>query len=134
MDSQIPAAFIRHEGALALADVQSKSALRAGRFRATFHDSPMGAAHLLAIFKRRANHLRKYSSPHAVQLRVAMSQFCDSLRTLAPDSVVLGSQIEFDEGRSILLAERADTLELIGCLVTVSQSAVLDEEWEALWR
>jgi hypothetical protein len=129
----LPEPFARRLSLPILAEASVQSAIREGRFRSSPSSPFPPGPELLRTYRRRAEHLRAFSTPHAEQLRADVLGFCAALEALPPECPIVSCSLELDDGRSIVLFERADTNELIGILRTVDRRMVSDQEWATLW-
>jgi hypothetical protein len=131
--SKLPDAFIRHGSTSVLADPTVQSAISQGRFQSTASSPVPLGPELLRTYRRRARHLNQFATPHAVRLREDVLAFCAALEKTPPDCPISCCSLDLDDGRSIVLFERADTNALLGVLRTVDQRMVSEEDWAALW-
>jgi hypothetical protein len=129
----IPEAFARHGSHPILAEPAIQLAIREGRIRPTSSRPSPRAKQLLGTYRIRAEHLRKFSTLHAEQLRLSAVAFCAALEGLPPGCPIASSSLELDHGRGVVLFERADTNELLGIFSTVDRTKVSAEEWATLW-
>ena len=116
-----------------LAEPTVQSAISEGRFRSAPSSPVALGPELLQTYRRRANHLNQFATPHAVRLREDVLAFCAALEETPPDCPISCCSLDLDDGRSIVLFERADTNALLGVLRTVDRRMVSDEDWDALW-
>ena len=130
---QLPDAFIRHRSLSILGVAAIQSAIAQGRFRSTSSAPHSLGSEFVSIYRLRAEHLGRSTSAHAVQLRTAVLGLCAALEELPPECLVIVSSLNFDDGWSIRLFERADTTALLGALKMVDKRMVSEEDWATLW-
>lgn len=124
---------MRHGSLSILAEPSVESAIREGRFRSTTSPPSRSSPEALKLYRRRATHLGRYSTPHAEQLRAGTLALCTALERLPPDCPIAECSLDLEDGRSIVLFERADTNALLGFLSLVDRRMVSEREWEILW-
>jgi hypothetical protein len=116
-----------------LAEASVQAAIREGRFRSSQSSALTHGPELLRTYRIRAEHLHRFSTPHAEQLRADVLGFCAALEALPPECPIVSCSLELGDGRSLILFERADTNGLLGILRTVDRRMVSDQEWAAVW-
>jgi hypothetical protein len=129
----LPEPFVRHGSLSILAESSVESAIRDGRFRSTSWQPSRWSPAFLRIYRLRATHLGRFSTPHAEQLRAGILGLCAALERLPPECPIASCSLDLDDGRSIMLFERADTNALLGLLSMVDRRMVSEREWETLW-
>ncbi len=129
----VPEPFARHKSAPVLLEPSVQAAIREGRFISSPPTAFPPGSVLLRTYRRRAEHLGRFSTPHAEQLRADVLAFCTALEALPPECPIVCCSIDLNDGRSLVLFERADTNGLLGILRTVDRRMVTDQEWDDLW-
>ncbi len=129
----VPEPFARYKSAPVLLEASVQSAIREGDFRSSPATAFPPGPELLRTYRLRAEHLGRFSTPHAEQLRTDIVAFCAALEALPPECPIECCSLDLNDGRSLVLFERADTHGLLGILRTVDRRMVTDEEWDSLW-
>ncbi len=89
------------------------------------------ANELKRIYRLREKGLRKFSSPHAKQLREASSELLQRLEgagTVRSITMIGPAEYQF------LLFIDAEASSVIGCIRTISKLDVDADRWESIWR
>lgn len=86
----------------------------------------------LGLYEIRAQHLRRFETPHAMQLRRGVEAMLAAGRA-RPDRAVLWWEFDLPRGRSHCFIECASSYELLAAFTAVSKLVVSDEEWADLW-
>ena len=94
---------------------------------------PVSCDELLGIYRHRAEHLARFSTPHASDLRNDVLAFCRQLE-LARGASAVWWTFQMPHGVSYNFIEQAQSRALLGALKTVSKLEVDTEEWDRLWR
>ena len=105
-------------------------ALREGwRIKAAEPSGP--CAELAATYSLRLQHIRKKSSPHALQLATSTEEFVANLRQRTEATGTWFTVSGPAEHEFLVFCTASG--QLIGCMRTVSQLRVTQERWNALW-
>ena len=94
---------------------------------------PVSCDQLLGIYRHRAEHLARFSSVHAGDLRNDVLAFCRLLELERGASAIWWT-FKMPHGVSFSFIEQAESRALLGALKTVSKLDVDTEEWDRLWR
>lgn len=132
MRQPVPDVLARHPELPCLRHPAVRSAVEAGDFTVLPFWEHSDLRELLGIYEVRAQHLTRFSSEYAKQLRQSTLSFCAKLAQQPPESRVGPTTIHFDNGLCLLIWERADTRELMGCMVGCDHLKMMDSDWERL--
>ena len=95
------------------------------------HEANLPCQHFLLIYRRRSEHLGKYGSDHARNLRADALAFCEELEK-TPDELVRFWTFE-QPPKDFIVFEGINSGRVLGCLRTVSKLLVDEESWHKLW-
>ena len=101
-------------------------------FEIVIAEGSLSCEELLSIYRGRANHLGKYGSEHAKQLKLSTDEFCVNLENNQGKNCrfyTLKGKLKHQYKLIILV----DADELIGCLKIINKLHVTEEEWTQVW-
>jgi hypothetical protein len=93
--------------------------------------STVSCSSLLGIYRGRAQHLKKFNTPHANALQADTKAFCRNLEITAVEQCRMWN-IE-GLGFDFLVIVEDGTNKILGCLRTVSKLKVDEPTWKELW-
>ena len=113
---------------------QSAAALDALRTGAVCRNGrgSLACKHLQTIYAARLEHLGRFDAPHPMQLAASLEEFLGNLeRAETSDALCfeVGTPLEHD----FIVFVSADSGAVLGCLKTVSKTAVSPLRWRELW-
>jgi hypothetical protein len=88
---------------------------------------------LLNIYRRRADHLRTYDTPHARQLREDVLALCDALAAATDNHCRLWN-FSSPPNCDYAIFEGAETGRILGCVFAKDKRLTPPDEWDNLWR
>jgi hypothetical protein len=86
----------------------------------------------LSIYQTRAEHLARYATSHAIDLRGEVLDFCEKLGSCSGQKFRWWL-FRLENGVRYAFAEHAETRALLGALRTVSKLHVSTDDWSRLW-
>jgi hypothetical protein len=107
-------------------------ALARGQCQPESEHSAVGCDELLPTYRVRAKTLRRFQTPHAIELRREVEGFCSRLAASRGKSAQFFG-FRLPENVHYLFVERTDTYELLAAMRTVSKLDVTQDEWQRLW-
>lgn len=94
--------------------------------------SAVACDELLTIYRRRAEHLARFETQHAGNLRRDVVRFCEQLES-ARGSFARWWTFTMPDGVHYEFVEDTATHQLLGALKAISKLEVDPEEWARLW-
>jgi len=88
---------------------------------------------LLKIYRRRADHLRRFTTPHARELRDDVLALCDGLATTRDENCRLWN-FSSPPNCEYTVFEGAETGRILGCVLAKNKLLTPPDEWDNLWR
>jgi len=88
---------------------------------------------LLKIYRRRADHLRRFATPHARELRDDVLALCDGLATTRDENCRLWN-FSSPPNCEYTVFEGAETGRILGCVLAKNKLLTPPDEWDNLWR
>ena len=95
--------------------------------------SSLPCSHFLHIYRRRAEHLRRFDAPHAQRLREDALALCEELAK-TPDEICRLWVFSLPPYSDYTVFEGAESGRILGCLFTVDKRLAPSDEWERLWH
>jgi hypothetical protein len=101
---------------------------------ATFENNPslVSCRDLLSIYRRRADHLQKFATPHAHQLRDDVLALCEGLATTQDENCRLWN-FSSPPNSDYTVFEGAETGRILGCVLAKNKLLTPPDEWDNLW-
>jgi hypothetical protein len=109
------------------------SLLAAGDVTCEANASSLPCAQLMRIYRRRAQHLRRYSTAHAQQLRDDVAALCDALVKASDENCLLWV-FSWAPNSDYTVFEGAETGLILGCVLARDKRLTPSDEWNNLWR
>src|SRR6185369_142400 len=106
--------------------------LRSSAVTCKTDSSLVSCEHLLNIYRRRANHLLRYTTSHAQQLRDDVLALCDALANTRDEHCRLWSFSSPDSDYTVF--EGAETGRILGSVLAKDKRLTTPNEWDNLWR
>ena len=94
--------------------------------------SAVACDELLTIYRRRAEHLARFETKHAIDLRRDVLRFCEQLES-ARGASARWWIFRMPGGVHYEFVEDTEMHRLLGALKTISKIEVDSEEWACLW-
>jgi len=109
------------------------SLLRSSAVTCETDSSLVSCGHLLNIYRRRANHLQRYATSYAQQLRDDVVALCDALASTGDEHCRLWS-FSSSPDSDYTVFEGAETGRILGCVFAKDKRLTPPGEWDNLWR
>src|SRR5262245_59673223 len=107
------------------------SLLASGVTACETNSSVVSCAHLLTIYRGRADHLRTFATPHAHQLRDDVLALCDGLATTQDENCRLWN-FSSPSNCDYTVFEGAETGRILGCVFAKNKLLTPPDEWDNL--
>jgi len=109
------------------------SSLASGAATCETNLSVVSCEQLLNIYRRRADHLRTYDTPHAQQLREDILSLCNALAAATDEHCRLWN-FSSAPNSDYAIFEGAETGRILGCVFAKDKRLTPPNEWDNLWR
>jgi hypothetical protein len=107
--------------------------LASGAATCETNSSVVSCEQLLNIYRRRADHLRRYNTPHARDLREDVLALCNALAA-ATDEYCRLWNFSSPPNSDYMIFEGAETGCILGCVFARDKRLTPPDEWDSLWR
>jgi hypothetical protein len=112
--------------------VSSAAESEFGEFEIEFSQDPISCEELLFTYQIRAEHLSQFTTEYAAQLKASTDELCRNLLKHKEEQCLFHT-LKGAVKHEYKLVVLKNTNVLLGCLKTVSQLNVTEQEWGQLW-
>ena len=98
-----------------------------------FISHKMNVDSLLPTYQVRANHVKSLVGSHAKQLYLSTNELCENLKSYTGDNLY-SVNVETSKEHDYWVVFDKSSLELVGCLKTISKLNVTESRWDEIWN